>query len=118
MKPFELKEIKEDEAFDQIAICESAPCTQASFYGDWQRSLGRKVRRFLVSDGDEVVAYFQVVKYPLLLGKSYLYVPYGPVVKDSSETVLANLREKIISIAKEESAIFVRLDFTPQIPGE
>ena len=118
MKPFELKEIKEDEAFDPIAICESAPFTQASFYGDWQRSLGRKVRRFLVSDGDEAVAYFQVVKYPLLLGKSYLYVPYGPVVKDSSETVLANLREKIISIAKEESAIFVRLDFTPQIPGE
>ncbi len=118
MKRFELEEIGNNVTFDPITICDSTPFTQASFYGNWQRSLGRKTRRFLVKDGGEVVSYFQIVKYPLLLGKSYLYVPYGPVVKKVSEEFLADFRKKIRDIAKEEGAVFVRLDFTPQVPGE
>ena len=113
MKQFEFREIGNEENFDPNNLCDNVPFTQASFYGDWQKSLGRAVKRFLVNDGDKIVAYFQLVKYPLLLGKSYFYIPYGPVIKDFSEDFFANLKNELILIAKTEGAVFVRLDFTP-----
>jgi len=81
MKPFELREIGDDENFNPSNLCADVPFTQASFYGNWQKSLGRTVRRFLVYRNKEIVAYFQLIKYPLLLGKSYFCIPYGPVIK-------------------------------------
>lgn len=113
MKQFEFREIGDDENFDPNNLCDDVPFTQASFYGDWQKRLGRTVKRFLVFSDKEVVAYFQLIKYPLLLGKSYFYIPYGPVIKDFSEDFFANFKQELKLIAKNENAVFVRLDFTP-----
>ena len=118
MKPFELREIGDDENFNPSNLCADVPFTQASFYGDWQKSLGRTVRRFLVYRNKEIVAYFQLIKYPLLLGKSYFYIPYGPVTKDFSEDFFANLKQELKRIAKTENSVFVRLDFTPLATSE
>ncbi len=115
MKNFEFREIGNNEPFDPSIICVDTPFTQASFYGDWQKSLGRKTRRFLVYSDKEIVAYFQMIKYPLLLGKSYFYIPYGPVIKDSSKDFFGSLKKELMRIAKGDNAVFVRLDFTPQI---
>lgn len=118
MKQFKFREIENDEDFDPNNLCDSVPFTQASFYGDWQKDIGRLVKRFLVYRGKEIVAYFQLIKYPLLLGKSYFYIPYGPVTKDFSEDFFASLKQELRQISKSEDVVFVRLDFTPQVPSE
>ncbi|KKU16782.1 MAG: hypothetical protein UX26_C0016G0001, partial [Parcubacteria group bacterium GW2011_GWC1_45_9] len=86
---------------------DNVPFTQASFYGDWQKELGRAVKRFLVYSDGEIVAYFQLIKYPLLFGKSYLYIPYGPVVRSVARDFFVALKQKLKRIAKIEKAIFV-----------
>jgi len=113
MRQFEIREIGKDENFDPNNLCDNVSFTQASFYGDWQKNLGRTVRRFLFLSDNNIIAYFQLVKYPLLLGKSYLYIPYGPVTKNTSEDFFVNLKLELKQIAKTENAVFVRLDFTP-----
>ncbi len=115
MKYFETKEIKNNKEFDLNDIVSNAPFTQAYFYGDWQEGLGGKTRRFLVYCDKEIIAYFQLIKYPLVFGKNYMYVPYGPIIKDFSEELLGHLKKEISTIAKKENAVFVRLDFTPSI---
>lgn len=112
-----LREIGNNEIYDPNILCQNAPFTQASFYGDWQKTLSRTVRRFLISNDKEIVAYFQLIKYPLLLNKSYLYIPYGPVVKDPSEDIYEYLKRELKQIAKMEGAVFARLDFTPSVPS-
>lgn len=118
MRQIEIREIGKDENFDPNNLCDNAPFTQASFYGDWQKKLGRTVRRFLVYSDNNIIAYFQLVKYPLLLGKSYFYIPYGPVIKDTSEDFFANLKLGLKQIAKVENAVFIRLDFTPLVSND
>ncbi|MEI8339659.1 MAG: peptidoglycan bridge formation glycyltransferase FemA/FemB family protein [bacterium] len=112
---FAIRELDRDEDFDPSSICVGVPFTQAGFYGDWQKSLGRTVKRFVVEKEGSPVAYFQVIKYPLLLGKNYLYIPYGPVTKDRSESFFNFLKQELKAITKKENAVFVRLDFTPKI---
>lgn len=118
MKQFSLRELSGNELFDLQRLCDSAPFTQASFYGNWQKNLGRVARRFLISGGDTVVAYFQTITYPLALGKNYLYIPYGPVTTDTSHDFFATLKEELKRIGKQENAVFIRLDFTPLVQNE
>jgi lipid II:glycine glycyltransferase (peptidoglycan interpeptide bridge formation enzyme) len=115
MNKFKIKEINDSEDFDPSILCQNTPFTQAGFYGDWQKALGRVVRRFLISKDSEVIGYFQIIKYPLIFQKHYLYIPYGPVIKDFSEDLLKEIKEELKKIAKSENAVFVRLDFTPPI---
>jgi len=117
-KKFQLTELAKNESFDLGGFYAEAAFTQADFYADWQRSLGRKVKRFTVKDGVETVAYFQMIKYPLLLGKSYFYVPYGPILKNNDESLLIFLKQEIKKISQAEKAVFTRLDFTPVITNE
>ena len=115
--------LKEINNFDPSTICAETPFTQAGFYGDWQKALGREVKRYIINNVNEitkeseVVAYFQMIKYPLLLGKSYFYIPYGPVLKDSKpdQNLLIFIKKEIKNICKRENAVFTRLDFTPVI---
>ena len=113
MRRYQLQELKETDLFDPTTINRDAPFTQANFYGDWQKNLGRRARRFLVLDGQDKIAYFQIIKYSVPFDKSYLYIPYGPVIKDNSEDLLIFLQKNLKEIAKSEKSVFVRLDFTP-----
>ena len=113
LKEFKIKEIDILDSFDASSICDGVPFTQAAFYGNWQMKLGRKIRRFVVESDDEVVAYFQFLKFPLLGQKNYIYIPYGPVLKNYSEDLILYIREQVRKIATDESASFVRFDFTP-----
>jgi len=112
MNNFILQEIGENEHFDPVVLCSNVSFTQSEFYGEWQKKLGRTVKRFLVYEGDEVVAYLQLVKYPLLFRKSYFYSPYGPIVKKYSKDFLIYLNDQLLKIAKKEGVSFIRLDFT------
>ena len=123
MKQFIFREIPDSEVFDPTSLVSNTPFTQANFYGEWQKSLDRKVSRFLVNEidvaaGDKVgktVAYFQIIKYPLIFKKNYLYIPYGPVVKEISKDLFVALKKELKKISRKENAVFTRLDFTPPI---
>ena len=113
MGNFSFREIKTDERFDPLTLSINTSFTQAEFYGLWQKSLNREVKRFLISDKDEPIAYCQLIKYPLGRRLSYFYAPYGPVIKIFSEQFLTYLRSELLKIAKRERVVFTRLDFTP-----
>lgn len=115
MSHFILREINAGEDFDITTLTDHAPFTQAHFYGEWQRKLGRTVKRFVVENEGKPYVYFQLITYPLLFGKKYAYLPYGPVVKEYSNELLAFLKKELWVIAKKEHVVFMRLDFTPHV---
>lgn len=117
MDRYKIEGVGADKDVDLSLICKEAPYTQAGFYGRWQQMLGGKVKRYLVYRDDEMVAYFQTIKYPLTMGKRYIYIPYGPVVKEYSSELVASIKSKLKDEAKSENAAFVRLDFTPAAPA-
>lgn len=112
------KELTPDEYFDPLALCPETPLTQAQFYGDWQKSLGREVKRFVAYDNEDVIAYLQLIRYPLIGDKNYWYAPYGPVIKIFSENLLTALRMMLARVFEKENAVFIRLDFTPPLEDE
>ena len=78
LRSLEFKEITSEESFNPLDLNPETPFTQGYFYGEWQKSLGRTVKRFEIKSGTDILCLLQLVKYPLLRGKSYLYAPYGP----------------------------------------
>lgn len=117
IEQFILCELSGDNLFDPNTLSDHVSFTQAKFYGDWQKALGRVVRRFIIKNKNEIVAYFQLIKYPLLFNKSYYYSPYGPVIKESlfSQELLLFIKNKLVAVAVADGAVFSRLDFTPII---
>lgn len=113
MSTFVFRELDKNNPFDPLTLYPHTPFTQAQFYGEWQKSLDREVKRFVVLRGEKAVAYFQLVKYPLFHDKSYFYIPYGPVLKEFSEPLLRSLQAELYAVARKNNAVFVRLDFTP-----
>lgn len=107
------REIPEHKSFDPLSLCQDTQFTQSDFYRKWHEAVGRGVRRFAWDDGETPAAYAQLIKFPLSFGQSFLYAPYGPVAhkwdEDLARIVVADLKR----IAKEENAVFLRLDFTP-----
>lgn len=115
MQPYTLKELEAADVFDPQGICDHVSFTQADFYGAWQRQLGRTVSRFIINRGTDTVAYFQVIRYPLVLKRTYLYIPYGPVTNDTSPAFFSFLKQALTDIAQKQRAVFVRLDVTPPV---
>ncbi len=114
--PTEFIEVFDETTFNPLELYKETPFTQAFFYGEWQENIGRRVRRFVAKDADEMIACFQVITYPLIRGKNYLYIPYGPVIKEGmDESFFINLKTFLQKKVQEENAVFVRLDFSPTI---
>jgi len=116
MKQYKIQKINSDN-FD-ISFLKNVSFPQAFFYGNWQENLGRDVKRYVVSCDDTNVAYFQMVKYPLLFGKSYFYIPYGPVTNDFSDDFFIFIKQELQKIAQMEGAVFIRLDFSPTVKND
>ncbi len=112
MTMFTCTELLEEEEFDPSTLVSGVPFTQAQFYGTWQKNLGRSVRRFVVSEGGKPVAFFKVIAFPLIFGKKYLYIPYGPVLSAYSVALCEFIRAELLRITREEHAVFARLDFS------
>lgn len=109
---FEIREIKKREEYAPLLIDNNTPFTQAWFYGEWQETMSRKVRRFEICDNSKTFGFFQVIKYPLPFSKNFLYIPHGPLLLQGYEeqAILKVFREILTQIAVEENAIFIRFD--------
>lgn len=89
---------------------------QSWTWGVFQSTLGKKVFRLTVNRGETILAAMLVIKEPLRLGKSYFYIPRGPVMAndDSLATkqleILEELSNKLKSLSNSEGVIFTRLD--------
>ena len=110
---------------------------QAWEWGEFQKSLGRKVWRIGIADGfahtpfatqptplkrginktsSKLIAVALIVKHDLPLGRSYFYCPRGPVVNELKVykaiklKVLELLFNEIKKNAKKEKTIFLRID--------
>jgi lipid II:glycine glycyltransferase (peptidoglycan interpeptide bridge formation enzyme) len=112
---FTLRQLSLTESFDPTTLVPDVPFTQAQFYGEWQQALGREVRRYVVEQAGRVVAYCQLIKFPLVRDKSYWYAPYGPVVSEYSPELVTFLRAEFNKLARATGAVFVRFDFTPPV---
>jgi len=55
--------------------------------GNFSKSLGRKIWRIGIIEGDDLFAVALVLKYNLPFGKSYLYCPRGPVIEKSKSKI-------------------------------
>lgn len=109
------EEVRGPARFNPTDILSNPPFPQSYFYGEWQRAVGRGVRRFIGVREGKCIATLQLVRYPLIAGRSYLYAPYGPVVGDIDEDVVRALRDALRDAARGERAVFVRLDFSPPL---
>ena len=64
---------------------------------------------------DEIKGVALVIKRKLPLGQCWLYVPGGPVFKNLNDQIqISNILGKIVSLAKKEKAVFVKVD--PVVP--
>ncbi|MEK7072610.1 MAG: peptidoglycan bridge formation glycyltransferase FemA/FemB family protein [Patescibacteria group bacterium] len=88
-------------------------------WGIFQATLGRKFFRFILEENDKILAMALVIKHQLKFGRSYFYLPRGPIFLSSrgSEATaaipwdcFAMLAMTIKQLAQKEKAIFLRLD--------
>lgn len=113
---FEIREIKINSKYNPLLISKNAPLTQAWFFGEWQEIVGRKVRRFGITKDSETTGFFQIIKYPLIFSKNFLYIPHGPILKENiGGDFLKEFRQKLTDVAKEETAVFAIFDPFPKI---
>jgi len=108
---YQLVEIEKPEDYKPLELYQQTQFTQAWFYGEWQKFLGRKIRRFALRRGDKTLAYLQVMPHSLPLGKQYLYVPFGPVFADKpTDSALTALAKLLKQAYAGQNIVFVRLD--------
>lgn len=107
---FTLREVNNPLDWEPFLIEMEASFTQGLDYFKWQS--GRETKRFIIDSGGETVAFFQAFRFPLILNKSYYYIPYGPVVRNSSPELLKFIKDSLEKI-KDKNTVYVRLDFYP-----
>jgi lipid II:glycine glycyltransferase (peptidoglycan interpeptide bridge formation enzyme) len=110
MRIAEITEQEKNEYNQFVKSCETGSFLQSFEWGAWQESLGRKVFRFWLKDGEQVIGTIQLATMPLVFGGYYLYAPYGPVLKENQavSSLYQGLKKQIIE--KFPEAVFIRLE--------
>lgn len=91
---------------------------QSFAWGDFQKTEGINAYRFAFEKAElnggfsasaKLIGIAQIFKHPLPLGKSYLYIPHGPIIdeKFDEEEAWKLLIDKSREVAKKEKAIFL-----------
>lgn len=96
---------------------------QSSFLQSWEwgqmhKLLGHAIWRLVVEDAGMWQAVALVLKRELPLGRSWLYVPRGPVVAVGEVEVWRVLQEKLEELGRQEKALFIRIDPPSLASGE
>jgi len=92
-----------------------APFQQTFAWGNFQKSLGRKVFYLALKEKNRYFLTALVIKHPLPLKKSYLYIPRGPIINQKLSSgkqikVIDQFLDQLRKIAKQENAVFARFD--------
>jgi len=111
-----LEEKNKIDEFVKAQDTKSGSFLQSHEWGEFQKHYGYKIWHLGIFDQEKLKAVALMIKYPLPLGKSYLYCPKGPVIEAGSrkrETkgeILKSLFEQVKEIAKKEKVIFFKFE--------
>lgn len=83
-------------------------------WGVFQQALGRRVVRWQVVEGEEVLAAAQCVLMELAMGKKYWYSPRGPVILTSEAGTLESICHQSVlamrSVSKTQAVVLWRTE--------
>ncbi len=111
------------EFWNDFLIAHNSSFLQSFEWGEFQEKLGRKIWRLTVEQNNEVFLQALIVKKPLRFGKSYLYVPFGPCLRENlaeeqTKQAFEFLIEEIKKIAKTENSTYCYLEpFLQPLPS-
>lgn len=108
MELSDAQEIDKTDYNNFVTLNDQGSFLQSWDWGEWQKTLGREVKRFWLTEKGEKIGLGQFVKLPLFLGKHYWYCPYGPIINQNLNTKNQNYLEQV---AKQfNDSIFVRIE--------
>lgn len=96
------------ENWDSFILSQNGSFLQSWAWGQFQKATGKKILYLKEDDWQALILI-----NPLRFGKTYFYVPHGPIwnrEKNSEQIILENFLNKIKSIAKNHSAIFLKIE--------
>lgn len=110
----EVREITEKQRWeDFLTLCGEKTFLQSFNWGEFNKSLGSKIWRLGVFEGDAVVAAAQFIEVSARRGK-FLFLPHGPAVRKDcpdaeKEKIFGELFAKAKDIAVAEKCWFIRI---------
>lgn len=99
-------EVEEFKIWDEFVVGQKpVQFLQSWQWGQFQQNLGRQIFRLKGEWGQALI-----VKYHLPLGKSYLYCPRGPVLRNWDDKRMVLFLAEVKNLAKKEESIFLRFE--------
>jgi len=95
--------ISQKHDWNRFVIEQGGSFLQSFEWGEFQKSLGREV--FYLKDASWSAV---VIKYPMPLGRNYLFCPHGPVLAQDIKT--CGFLEVLQELAKKEKSVFLRIE--------
>ncbi|OGZ33601.1 MAG: hypothetical protein A2Y98_01560 [Candidatus Portnoybacteria bacterium RBG_19FT_COMBO_36_7] len=101
------------EDWNKFVLEQDGSFLQSWEWGEFQKAIGRQVFYLKVDSYQSLI-----IKHDLALGKSYLYCPRGPIaslnlkVESEKLKIIELFLKEIKELAKQENAIFVRVEPT------
>ncbi|MEK7606744.1 MAG: peptidoglycan bridge formation glycyltransferase FemA/FemB family protein [Patescibacteria group bacterium] len=110
---FSIQEIKNREQWNRFLL--DQPTQAGIFLQSWewlafQESLGRRVFKMGALLDGKLAAVCGMVKHVLPLGKSYLYIPRGPIAHGEWSMEDGEFLKAIQKVASKEGAVFLRFE--------
>jgi len=108
---------KED--WNKFLIENDGSFLQSFEWGEFQKSLQKKIWRFLIKEKGKTIGEVQIIKETFPFGKSLFYIPFGPCFSQAlfskgKKEVLNLILKEVKKIAKKEKAIFLKIE--PLLP--
>src|SRR3989344_8651910 len=110
-----LNPIIKKEEWNEFVAENGGSFLQSYEWGNFQQMSGHDVTRIVVKESGLIMLAAQIFRYTLPLGKSHLYIPYGPVfnlLQDSRDREVFNflIAELKKLASKESGVIFLKVE--------
>ncbi|MCK9221960.1 MAG: peptidoglycan bridge formation glycyltransferase FemA/FemB family protein [Limnochordia bacterium] len=106
---------QERELFNAFVRSQNGSFLQSFEWGELKQFTGWQPLRLVLEDGGQIHAGISILILPLPMGRSILYAPHGPIIPNCNQRLLHLLLQEIEPIARENRAIFLKID--PPIPS-
>lgn len=111
---FLLNPLIKKEEWNRFVLENGGSFLQSYEWGEFQKKFGREVFRFCVKNDNGILLAAQAIRHALPLKKSYVYVPYGPVMErdysNKQELFEFFVKELRKSEAISKGAIFLKVE--------
>ncbi len=109
----------EEKAWNAFVVSNSGGFLQSWQWGEFQETIGHRVARAAVVDGDAIVLCANIITHALPARKHYLYIPYGPVMARgaaNARDVFAFFTQGVREKAANKNTIFVKAEPDEHFP--